>query len=58
MRLLVPDQRDVLLLRLVSGMTIDETATALGKSAGAVKALQHRAAAALRRQIEREGVSL
>ena len=56
--LLVPDQRDVLLLRLVAGMTLEETATALGKSTGAVKALQHRAAAALRRHLEREGVSL
>jgi len=56
--LLVPDQRDVLLLRLVAGMTLEETATVLGKTTGAVKALQHRAAAALRRQIEREGVSL
>jgi RNA polymerase sigma factor (sigma-70 family) len=56
--LLVPDQRDVLLLRLVAGMTLEETAAVLGKTTGAVKALQHRAAAALRRHIEREGVSL
>ena len=55
---LAPDQRDVLLLRLVAGMTLEETATALGKTTGAVKALQHRAAAALRRHLEREGVSL
>ena len=56
--LLVPDQRDGLLLRLVAGMTLEETAITLGKTTGAVKALQHRAAAALRRQLEREGVSL
>ncbi|MDP8938664.1 MAG: RNA polymerase sigma factor [Actinomycetota bacterium] len=56
--LLVPDQRDVLLLRLVAGMTLEETATATGRSTGAVKALQHRAVAALRRHLEREGVSL
>lgn len=34
---LVPDQRDVLLLRLVGGFTVEEVAVALGKSAGAVK---------------------
>lgn len=56
--LLVPDQRDVLLLRLVAGLTLEETATVMGRTTGAVKALQHRAAASLRRQIEREGVSL
>ncbi len=56
--LLVPDQRDVLLLRLVGGMTLEEAATVLGKTTGAVKALQHRAVAALRRHIERQGVSL
>lgn len=55
---LVPDQRDVLLLRMVAGLTIDETAAALAKSPGAVKALQHRAVAALRRLATREGVSL
>ncbi len=56
--LLVPDQRDVLLLRMVAGMTLEETATVMGRTTGAVKALQHRAVAALRRHLEREGVSL
>jgi RNA polymerase sigma factor (sigma-70 family) len=55
---LVPDQRDVLLLRMVADMTLEQTAEALGKSTGAVKALQHRSVAALRRLLEREGVSL
>jgi RNA polymerase sigma-70 factor (ECF subfamily) len=55
---LVPDQRDVLLLRMVGGMTLEETAGALGKTTGAVKALQHRAVDALRRHLQREGVSL
>lgn len=54
---LAPDQRDVLLLRMVAGMSLDETAEALGKSTGAVKALQHRAVAALRQHFERKGVS-
>jgi len=56
--LLVPDQRDVLLLRLVAGMTLEETAAVTGRTTGAVKALQHRAVASLRRHLDREGVSL
>ena len=54
---LVPDQRDVLLLRLVGGLTIDEIATQVDKSPGAVKALQRRGLGALRR-ILAEGVPL
>jgi len=56
--LLSPDQRDVLLLRLLAGLTLEETAAALGRTTGAVKALQHRGVAALRRHLDREGVSL
>lgn len=55
---LAPDQRDVLLLRLVSAMTVEDAADALGKSSTAVKALQRRGLAAIRRLFEREGVSL
>lgn len=53
---LVADQRDVLLLRLVGGLTVEETAAALTKSAGAVKALQRRALIALRKILSQEGV--
>jgi RNA polymerase sigma factor (sigma-70 family) len=53
---LAPEQRDVLLLRMLATLTIDEIAEALGKTPGAVKALQRRGLAALRRQMEREGV--
>lgn len=55
---LAPDQRDVLLLRMVSGLSIEQAAEALGKSSTAVKALQRRALNAVRRTFEREGVSL
>ena len=51
------DQRDVLLLRMVSGLPIEQVAETLGKSPTAVKALQRRALGALRRGFEREGVS-
>jgi len=55
---LSPDQRDVLLLRLVGGLTIDQVAAAVAKSRNAVKALQRRGLTALRHEIEREGVPL
>ena len=55
---LAPDQGDVLLLRLVSGMTVEAIADVLGKTPGAVKALQRRGLCTLRRQLEREGVPL
>jgi RNA polymerase sigma-70 factor (ECF subfamily) len=49
---LVPDQRDVLALRVVGDLTVDQVAEILGKSRGAVKALQRRALAAVRRSLE------
>jgi RNA polymerase sigma factor (sigma-70 family) len=55
---LSPDQQDVLLLRTLGQMTIEEVARALGKRPGAVKQLQRRAIAALKRELEREGVTL
>ena len=55
---LSPDQRDVMLLRILGGLTLEQTAQALGKKVGAVKALQSRAAATIRREIERKAVSL
>jgi len=55
---LVPAQQEVLLLRVVGGLSTPEIAEVLGKKVGAVKALQRRGLEALRRMIEREGVSL
>ena len=45
---LVPAQRDVLLLRVVADLSIEEVAAIMGKSRGAVKQLQHRALSTLR----------
>ena len=42
LRELPPDQRDVLLLRTLGGLTAPEMAEVLGRTTGAVKALQHR----------------
>jgi RNA polymerase sigma-70 factor, ECF subfamily len=43
------DQREVLLLRMAAGLTAPEVADLLGKTTGAVKALQHRGLASLAR---------
>jgi RNA polymerase sigma factor (sigma-70 family) len=40
--LLSEDQRDVLTLRIIAELPLEETARVLGKSTGAVKSLQHR----------------
>jgi RNA polymerase sigma-70 factor, ECF subfamily len=46
-RKLSPDQRQVIMLRLVANLSINEVAEAMGKTVGAVKALQHRGLASL-----------
>lgn len=53
-----PEQRDVLVLRLVTDATLEETASALGKSTGAVKQLQRRGLIALRVLLSESGVTL
>lgn len=50
------DQREVLLLRIVADLSLDDVAMALGKRRGAIKSLQHRALATLRRQLDAEGI--
>ena len=51
------DQRAVLWLRVVGELTLAEVAVALHKPVGAVKALQHRGLARLRRILAKEPVS-
>jgi RNA polymerase sigma factor (sigma-70 family) len=48
---LSPDQRDVLLLRIVGDLSLDEVARVVGKRRGAVKQLQRRGLAAIREQL-------
>ena len=55
---LVPDQREVLLLRVMGDLTVDQVAERLGKSPGAVKQLQRRWLIAAARILEAEGVPL
>jgi RNA polymerase sigma factor (sigma-70 family) len=56
---LAPDQRDVLLLRVMADLSVSQTAAVLDKSYEAVKALQRRGIAALRRELHAtEGIPL
>lgn len=54
---LSPDQRAVLLLRIVGDLSLDQVAEALGKRTGAVKQLQRRGLEAVKRQLEAQGVT-
>jgi RNA polymerase sigma-70 factor (ECF subfamily) len=47
---LPPDQRNVMLLRIIADLTVDQVAEILGKRPGAVKALQRRALESLRKK--------
>lgn len=49
---LTPEQRDVVLLRTVADLPLEDVAEVLGRSVPAVKALQHRALDALRKAID------
>ncbi len=46
---LTPDQRDVVALRVITDLSLEETANVVGKRVGAVKALQKRGLETLRR---------
>ena len=48
---LPPEQRDVLLMRLVGDLSLEQVARAIGRSTGAVKQLQRRALLTLRAHI-------
>jgi RNA polymerase sigma-70 factor (ECF subfamily) len=54
---LTDDQRDVLALRIIANLTLEETADTVGKRVGAVKALQRRGLIALRLRIEQDRVT-
>ena len=55
LRALTPDQRQVVVLKFLEGWENESIARAIGKPVGAVKSLQHRALASLRRFLETEG---
>lgn len=54
----LPDnQRELLILRVVSGLSAEETGNVLGMSAGAVRVAQHRALARLRAMAREESIA-
>lgn len=55
---LTADQRDVLLLRILGGLTVAEVSQVLGRREGAVKMLQARGLAALRKGFSTGAVTL
>lgn len=52
---LTPYQRQAIELRFMADLSVEETARIMGKSQGAIKALQHSALAALRRHLSQRG---
>lgn len=52
--LLTPEQRQVVVLRFLEDLSNEEVAAAMDKPVGSIKALQHRAVAALRRLLIRD----
>lgn len=46
-----PDQRAVITLRVLDGFSVEETAKILGKSAGSVRVIQHRAIKQLKKSL-------
>jgi RNA polymerase sigma-70 factor (ECF subfamily) len=54
---LTDDQRDVVALRLIADLSLEETADVMGKGVGAIKALQRRAVGNLKKVLETQGVS-
>jgi RNA polymerase sigma-70 factor (ECF subfamily) len=55
---LTDEQREVVALRVIADLTLKETADAMGKTVGAIKALQHRALLTVRTELENGGVTL
>ncbi len=55
LKVLPEKQREILILRVVVGMSAEETAAAVGSTAGAVRVAQHRALAKLKTQITTSG---
>ena len=55
---LTPDQREVVVLRFVADLPIEEVASLTGRTEGAVKSMQHRALAQLARTLRDPGCAV
>jgi RNA polymerase sigma-70 factor (ECF subfamily) len=56
LRTLTPRQRDILIMRIVLGLSAQETADMVGTTPDAVRVAQHRALNRLRRTVQRTGI--
>ncbi|MDT4930970.1 MAG: hypothetical protein QOF92_3837, partial [Pseudonocardiales bacterium] len=56
--LLPEEQREVVTLRVVGDLTVEQVAAVIGKSSGAVKQLQRRGMVAIRRALQERRVTL
>jgi RNA polymerase sigma-70 factor (ECF subfamily) len=56
LRVLPAKQREILVLRVVVGLSAEETADAVGSTPGAVRVAQHRALSRLRKTLAAEEV--
>jgi RNA polymerase sigma-70 factor (ECF subfamily) len=54
---LPPDQAEVILLRVLGGLPVDEVATILGKRPGTIRVAQHRALRRLAAELTPEAVT-
>lgn len=54
---LAPDQRDVLVLRILGDLSLEQVAEVLNTSEGAVKQRQRRGLLALRKRLEQDGIT-
>jgi RNA polymerase sigma-70 factor (ECF subfamily) len=52
---LAPDRQELLILKLVTGLSNKEIGSVMGRSEGAIKALYHRTLLALRKDLQRRG---
>ena len=57
LRILTPDQHEVILLRVLADLSIEQVAEILDRPPGAIKSLQHRALETMRRHLSVDGVS-
>lgn len=55
---LTPDQRNVMYLRMIGGLTLEETSKVLGKPLSAIKALQRRGLASIKRDLPAQGYQI
>jgi RNA polymerase sigma factor (sigma-70 family) len=57
LEVLTPDQRDVVLLRMLADLSVERTAEIVGKRPGAVKQLQRRGLERLGKDLASQGVT-